>query len=675
MAQHPAAPTELRLSAVWQAIGRNWPAIVAVVAGALLCGVAVLLLQPRLFTASASVELSDPGEDIVRDRDARSLPSQEIDRMLQTQVDILASRSLAAIVWASLDPATRSAIAATGSDPLDTLQYDLAIGLPPNSRLITIAFTSEQPARAAAVANAFAAAFVRQNLQRKFDSSTYARTFLEQQLGTVRARLEKSDRALIAYARSADLLAPEGNAVGSLTSASLTELNQSYSQARATRLQAEQKWRQAQATPLMSLPEVLANAGVQQLTGRRAELEARLAEDLQRRRDEHPEVRRMLASIAELDRQIEALAGNIRASAHDQYLVAAGQERALGRSVARLKGASFDEQDRSVRYTILKREADTNRELYAALLQRFKELSARAGATNNNMALVDAATVPTVPVSPRPAHTMALAGVSGLILAFLLVGSRELFNERVREPAQIGGKLPLALLGVVPAIARRESAAHEFAEAHHALCAAIDAAGSGRPGSLLVTSSEPGEGKSTTALGLATAWASLGRSVLLIDADLRKPTLHIALGCGQTAGLSDVLAGRTSAAAEIHPAGPGGFDFLSAGTPHPTPAALLGQHRLGPLLDDLTQRFEIVILDGPPVLGLADAPRLAAAAGATIFTIEADRLSRSRVMFALARLMGARATMLGAVLTRFDAGKFGYGSTYRYDYGARPQLA
>ncbi len=670
--QAAAQPDDLHFSAVWHAILRNRLLIAAVMLAALLCGAASVALPPQLYKAVASIEVADVGEDIVRDRDARVLPTHEIERYLQTQVDIIASRSLAAAVWTQLDPATRARLGPLSGDPADALQAGIDVALPPNSRVIAIGFQSEDPNAAATVANLYAAVFIRHNLQRKFDRSAYARRFLEQQLELTRARVESSDRALNAYARRADLLGPgalDASSGQSLTSANLLALNQAFSAARAARLQAQQRWSQAQATPLMNLPEVLANSSIQQLTSRRAELEAQLAEELQRRRPEHPAVRQASANIAELDRQIATVATSVRGSLRDQYLVAGRQERALSGNVAALKSASFDEQDRLVRHSILKRDADTNRELYAALLQRFKDVSASAGAANTNVSLVDLAAVPQTPETPQPVRNMALASVGGLILAFLLVGSRELFNERVRDPSQIGGKLPLHLLGVVPAVTGTPTLSGEIGEAHHALCAAIDSATGGVPGTVLITSSEPGEGKSTTALGLAAAWGSLGRRVLLIDADLRKPTLHAMLDCTGANGLADLLTGSATPEQAVRTLSEPGFDFLPAGRRHPTPASLLGGPALPKLLAGLTDRYDVIVLDGPPVLGLADAPRLAGLASATVLAVQADRLSRSRVLFALARLSGNGAIMLGAVLTRFEAARFGYGSTYRYDYG------
>ncbi|MFC7537248.1 GumC family protein [Sphingomonas sp. GCM10030256] len=700
------------LRAIWSALYRNRWLILAVIGLALAAGVASILLTTPTYRAATTVQIEQQSAKILGTEDLEPVPSaQEAERFLQTQVDIIKSRALADQVVDELRLAGKpDFLAAQGAKPLKTgkdgakekreqalalLEDSLTVTLPRNSRVVSIAVESRDPTLAASVANAYASNFISSNLQRRFDTSSYSREFLQKQLALTKAKLEESERSLIAYSRSAGLIDASAGASGSaaevgprsLTTANLVQLNQSFAQARSARLEKEQRWNQAQATPLMSLPEVLSNPTVQQLTQRRAEAEATYSEELKRRRAEHPTVVQAKANIGELDRQIATLANSIRNSIREQYQVALRQEQALAGNVSQLKGATLAEQDRGVRYNILKREVDTNRELYDGLLQRYKEVGAQAGVTNNNISIVDKAEAPSTPVRPRPAINMALAGLAGLALAFLLVFAREKFDDAVRAPDDVEAKLHLPLLGVVPLVnkgadvrAQLRDPRSSVAEAQQSVRSSIElASADGVPPTLLLTSSRPSEGKSTTAFALARDFAAAGQHVLLVDADLRKPSVHRILGLPNKAGLSNVLARQMGLEQVIQPTDQPGLMFLSSGPLPPSPAQLLATNLLGELFTTLQARFDVVIIDGPPVLGLADAPRLAAAAQGVLFVIEANGAHRGAAKSALARLRGGGARMIGAVLTKFDArkigyGEYGYGYSYRYGSGETAQL-
>ncbi|WP_324808312.1 polysaccharide biosynthesis tyrosine autokinase [Sphingomonas sp. LY29] len=685
--------------ALWAALYRNRWLIGAVVLLALLAGVASILLTSPTYRATASVQIDQQSVKVLGTEDLEpNVSSQDAERFLQTQVDILKSRALAITVAERLDlfgnerfltemgakPSKADATeAAKREQVLSILRENLEVNLPRNSRVVTIAFTSETPVLAAKVANGFSEDFISSNLQRKFDTTSYSREFLQKQLAATKARLEQSERALIGYARGAQLIDTRAGSAGateqqgpqSLTTSNLVQLNQSYSQARSARIQAQQRWAQAQATPLMSLPEVLANDTIQKLTQSRAELEAKYEEERQRRKPEHPAVEQAAANIRELDRQISTQANSIRNSIRDQYLVAQRQESALQGNVGQLKSETLAEQDRSIRYNILKREVDTNRELYNGLLQRFKEISAQAGVTNNNISVIDRADAPLKPFAPRPALNLALAGLAGLALALMLVFVREKFDDAIRAPGEVEQKLGLPLLGAVPllkggtladALDDRQS---PISEAYQSVKTAVELSSAvGVPATLLFTSSRPSEGKSTTSLTLAKEFARAGKRVVLIDADMRKPTLHRTVGKPNKIGLSNVLAHQAKVSDAIQAIETPRMDIISSGPFPPSPAELLGSDMLGNLLAILGEEYDIVLIDGPPVLGLADAPRLAATVAGTIFVVEANGAHRGHAKSALKRLQTTGARVIGAVLTKFDAKLAGYSTAYDY-YG------
>ncbi len=291
-----------------------------------------------------------------------------------------------------------------------------------------------------------------------------------------------------------------------------------------------------------------------------------------------------------------------------------------------MKGETLAEQGRSVRYNILKREADTNRELYDGLLQRYKQVSAQAGATNNNITIIDRAFPPIEPVSPKPALNMALAGLAGLMMAVLFLFGREKLDDQVRIPDDVDRKLKIPLLGVVPLLKAKESLNDALrnpksglSEAHHALRTSLELASArGMPFSLLLTSSGQSEGKSSTAFAMARDFASSGKRILLVDGDLRKPSLHRLIIVSAATGLSNVLARQKTFGEVVQHSKINGFDFVPSGPLPPNPADLFAGGAMLELFATLRDHYDLVIIDGPPVLGLADAPRLGAAVDATL---------------------------------------------------------
>lgn len=697
-------PQGLDFRSLWSAVHRNRYLILAVLAVALLIGLAATLLMTPVYRAEASVQIEQQTRRVLGTEDRESDSSvQDADRFLETQLDVVRSRYLAERVGQDLRlfgndkflDAMKEDVPAQAEGALDlratkreavleVIAENTSVSLPLNSRIARIRFDSPDPTLAARVANSFATNFITSNLQRKFDQSSYARDFLSNQLADTKQRLERSEREMIAYARGARLIDTSSGAINeqqisgprSLTTSSLVQLNTALSSAIAQRVQAQQRWEQASSTPSMNLPEVLSNSAVQVLFQQRAEQVALYEQERQRRREEFPSVQQAAARIAELDRQIATLADNIKSGIRQEYRVAMQQEQALTGNISRLKGETLAEQDRSVRYNILKREVDTNRQMYEGLLQRYRELSAEAGVTANNITILDKASVPTEPVSPRPVLNMGLAGVAGLSIALLLVFVRERFDDRIRSPEDVEGKLGAAPLGVIPVLEGNDTPAAALAEprsplseAYQTLRTSIELSSSeGMPRSLLFTSSQPGEGKSTSSFAVATDFARVGRRVLLIDADLRKPSMHRVLDLSNEAGLSNVLAGRAKIEEVVQDSGHANLDFLATGPLPPNPAELLSSVRLVELLEKLESIYDLVVFDAPPVMGLADAPLLASRAGGIVFVVEANRSHYGSAKTALKRLLTAHARVLGVVLTKFDAKKTGYGEDYGYGY-------
>lgn len=698
---HPGGGT-VDLASLRSIIARNRWLMLAIFLLALAAGVASIVLTRPVYRGEASIQIEPQGlRTLGTENLTPDTPKTESDRLLQTQVDILNSRATAEHVAQKLGLASnRDFLEEAGLDSVPAgpalaaqvttaLQDRLSVSQPRETRVIKLGFDSHDPQLAARAANSFAETFIADSLQRRLDTYAFSRGFLQRQLAQTKARLENSERALLSYARSAGIIDASGAAgTGpsdgerrSLTTANLVNLNTAYAEARAARVQAQQRYASSRGTSATNLPEVLSNPAYQAMTERRAELESALQEERQRRMDEHPGIVQATARLREMDRQIGALAAGIKNSIGEQYRVAQRQESALNANIGQLKAATFAEQDKGVRYNILQREADTNKNLYNSLLKRFNEVSGQAADTTSAISIVDRAFPPTEPRYPQPALNMAVAGAGGLLLAFLAAFARNKVDTQVHGPAAIESEFGVPLLGVVPLLRKGETIEEAmndprspFSESHHSICLGLEAvAGSPNHAALLLTSSSPTEGKSTTALKLAAHFAAIGKNVLLVDGDMRRGSLDRMLGLSNDSGLSDLLANRARApdSALVQHCEAYGFAFLARGRSAANPAGLLAGERFADFLRDASREYDVVIIDGPPVLGLADAPRLAGLTDATLFVVEANRTSKQHARIALRRLAEAGATQLGVVLTKYDPTQDlrDYGQAYCYDYG------
>ncbi len=442
----------------------------------------------------------------------------------------------------------------------------------------------------------------------------------------------------------------------------------------ARRVAAEGAYRSAQA----SGPTSEVNTSTQALRQSRAALEAEYQDKRTLLKPEHPDMLSLRSRIAELDRQIARETSQVSSGRNNtlaqEYRAALSAERALQSRVSALKGSVLDLRGRSVRYNILQREVDTNRGLYDALLQRYKEIGVAGGVGTAPVSIVDRAEVPGGPFKPNlPFNLLAGLGI-GLLGGIGVAVGMEFINDTVKTREDVRAKLQLPCLGAVPRKTGKGSFIDDLREPSSAVTEAYSAVAAalrfsteeGIPRSLLVTSTQAGEGKSSTALALAQNFARQGRTVLLVDGDLRKPSFKAA---NDELGLTKLLTNHDDVGTHILPTQFENLWLLPCGPLPPSPADLLSTPRFGQLLGEATSQFEVVIVDAPPVLGLADAPLLASVISGALFVVESGKTRTRGAVEALNRLEASGAHVLGAVLTKSSENESGYGY-YSYRYGA-----
>jgi succinoglycan biosynthesis transport protein ExoP len=553
-----------------------------------------------------------------------------------------------------------------------------------NSRVVRVHFDSADREFSQRVANAYAEAFIASSLERRFESSAYAKGYLEDRLQELKLKLEDSERQLVEFAQREEIV-DTGVDGANLTSENLSALNSALAKARQERIRTEARWRQAQASRgIVLLGEIGENSIIKSLQERRAELQAQYSDKLGRFKPAYPEMVQLQAQIDELERQIAAEVGNIKSAIQAEFLAAQEQERLLAEQLASLKTDALDLQSRSIQYNIFRREVDTNRQLYDGLLQRYKEVGVAGGVSSNNISVVDRAQLG-MKFKPRLIVNLAVGLLAGLMLGVLLALGFEYLDDTLKGPEDIEKLLGLSVLGVIPLLKAPltpakafEDPRSAFSESYRSVRTALQfATAQGVPRCLLITSASPSEGKSTTALTLAKNFAQLGKRVLIIDADLRNPSLHKAMGVENSAGLSNYLAGAAKALDVIQTSGDSTLQFMPSGPLPPNPAELLLGPKMLSLVKVAADKFDQVIIDGPPVMGLADAPILANMAHGTMLVVEAGGTRIELARNAMKRLMAARAHVVGALLTKFGAKHAGYGYAYGghdyYAYGGKDE--
>ncbi len=691
----------------WQAILRHKIAIAIILAVFIALGIIITLLMTPYYTSTSTVEINRQQDKVtnVEGLSGSDGASQNLE-FYQTQYSLLESRSLAERVARAQNLAAKDDFFETFNvDPnnsglmtetsniqtaaernqrlklaTELLQEHINISPIRGSSLVEIGFQSPSPHLSARIANAWVEQFIASNLDRRFNSTADARKFLEEQLSDLKQKLEDSERNLSVYADNKEIITlssqqtADGKTVSqkTLASTNLEALNTALAQAMADRIAAESEARQRAGNK-----NSLINSALNNLREERAKVQAEYAKLLVQFEPEYPTARALASQITALDKSIAAEDARSRIGTSARYREALDRERQLRAQVNRLKGQFSSERRDSIQYNIFQREVDTNRQLYDGLLQRYKEIGV-AGVGTNNISVVDRAQPAERPSSPKLLLNIALAILAGLGLAALYVFVMEQIDQTVKDPADLKSKLGIAPLGSIPDLEKedillslkdKKSVAWEaYLSIRTSLAFLTD---HGVPRSFLLTSTRPNEGKSTSALALAAVLASTKKRILLIDGDMRNPSLHQMLGTKNNGGLSNYLAGEDDLKQLIHRDEAYGFDVMPAGPIPPNAAELLSSSRMQELVTGLNETYDTVIIDAPPVLGLADIPLLADSVEGVIYSIEAGGVKLRAIQSAILRVRSSHAHIFGGIVTKVQAqhSGYGYGYAYQYSYG------
>ncbi|WP_120077628.1 GumC family protein [Aurantiacibacter odishensis] len=685
-AQHMDDALELLLQRLWQRAKELKYLLLFVVAATILLGVAVTLLQSPQYEASARIEISRLDAGATGQDDLRLDMQVRDNQYYETQYELLQSRFLAdRVVEAenfAQDPVFREAFDIEESDLSPRALGGLVrstISVVPieGSQLVDIVSTSPSAEISARIANAWAEQFLAANYDKRFGDTQLARDRLENQLAELRVALEESEAELAAYANENEIVVLNSSATETgeqtagqetLSTSQLSALNEALIAASLRRIEARS-----------ALDAERSNAEVDSalaLRSRRAEAEAQLANLRTTLGPANPRVQALEAEIASLERSISSEGGVMNSARQAAYERALREEAELRERFNTARGRYLAEQNLGTEYGILRREVDTNRELYDALLQRYTELGV-GEAGSNNMTMIERATPPGSPSGPSLTRNLLIALILATILSLAIVYLADFFDRSLRHISQIRQQLGLQVLGAIPR-AQTDDMVEELQDPKSQLTEAygssrttmLSALPSGARRVIMLTSTRPAEGKTISSLALSRSLQRVGKRVVLLDLDMRRAGLSRLLGqSAKVKGLSELLSGSMTQPNIMH-LEEHGIDFIPSGSIPSDSGDLIARGGLKSLVADLEQQYDYVIIDSPPVLGLADAVEIGHLAGGVIYVMQANETSIYAIRNALARLRQPGVDIIGALVTKVDHrnDEYGYGSEYGYGY-------
>lgn len=662
-------------------------------------------VESRILMATRTGEISN--------FDANSQPNPPDAETLQSEIQLLTSRPLIARLIADLkldqDPEFNPALhqgllgrmvgdierrrGATDSDVvIDRVLSKLSVYQKGTSRVVAISFTSVNPTMAAKVANRLAQLYIARQIEQKNQVNTEATKWLAGQIDELRAKVQKSEAAVESFRSESGLFLTNGS---TLPQQQLTDLNSQLSQAEAEQAETEAKLENARqlvanGQAVNSAAAVLQSPLIQNLRGQEVALRADIAQMSETYLPTHPKMIAAQANLADLDRQINKEVQKIIQGLANDARVSAARVNSLRTSLRRLKARMATLNQDDVQLRALERDAATNRSLLESFLKRYEEANARAAADARtaNATIVSLAQELTEPTFPKTREVMTLAIFASLFLSLIISVFAEVFTRGFRTAEQVERVTGMPFLGLVPELGRLPAGGPAadvlreplgiYAEAIRGLQGSVMMAriGNSRARTVLVTSAQKDEGKTATATSLARIMAMGGYRTLLLDADLRAPSVHLTLGMPEQAGLSELLTGRASFSQVIRQDFGSYAHVLQAGGALPNPTAALASSQMQWVLRALEETYDFVIIDSPPVMSAADAKVLTKMTDVTVLVTRWSVTSRRVVGRVLKMLSAASGRRVGILLTRVNLRRYRrYTDSVIEEYTARPSRA
>jgi exopolysaccharide transport family protein len=555
-----------------------------------------------------------------------------------------------------------------------------------NSRLVKIHFDSNYSELSSQVPDTLAAAYIQQSLETRFIATQQAKEWLNGQLDDLKAKVERADEALQAFGSKHDIISLDEKE--NVTIQRLTELNEALTKAESERMAKEALYKQTKELNFDSLPSILDNRLIMDLKQAYIQLEAQYMKLSETFKPEYPEMVRLKSQMQTIQKRIDGEINKIITGIKNDYESSLRKESLLREAFEKQKVKAQEMKEKAIQYNILKREADTNREIYKGLLQRMKEAGVSAGIMASNIQVIDQAELPTKPYKPNKQLNLLLAAVVGLFLGVGLAFFFEYLDNTVKTPEDVEQLIRLPSFGMVPEISYERRRRLErgtsypvelitfshpksmLSEAYRNIRTSILLSFSEKPPKkIIISSPNPTEGKTTTVINTAIALSQTGARVLIIDTDMRKPRIHKIFDEENGVGLSNFLSGHGELEAIIKKTDIPNLYYIPSGPIPPNPSELIGSDLFKSMMESLGGRFDHLVLDSPPVLGFADSIILSTVVDGVILVVLGGKTPRETLQRAKEILHQVNAKILGVVINRVDIQRSDYGYYYyRYHY-------
>jgi capsular exopolysaccharide synthesis family protein len=681
-------------------LSRHKALLIGFTLATLLLALILTLLMDPVYRASSTVQIERNAKKVVNIDMLNTLESRSDKDFYETQRQLIQSRTLARRVINQLNlessPPSTSVAAKfkamigvknsnlNNANALETAFLEsLSVTPVSNSQLIQINYESIEPRLAADITNAVTKTFVRMNLERRFDTASYSKEFLSSSLNNTKKDLEKSERQLNDYATKHGIIQAADGEDSNLHS--LKKMAEELVTAEKERIEAESAYLQSKQTANdanATSVRILKDPYIQSLKKTVARLEANSQEILKKSSPSSASAKRIKKQIDEVRSQINIESYAIKSALKSEFSAAQQKENMIRKQLGKLKKETLALQGKTIQYNTLLREVKSNRTLYKDLLDQLKKVAIAGNVDNNNISIIDKAGIPYKKYKPNVKTNLIFGLLLGLLLGMGAVFLREFMDDSVKNPNELERVTGLPVLGMLPKLKKslspRSIALQTYYEPKSPLAEAVRSLRTslrfstreGAPKTTFITSSAASEGKSSIALNLATAYAQGGNKVLIIDADLRNPTLHKLFKLENYQGLTNYLAGGGASSDISRTTMIKNLYAITSGPIPPDPVELLSGQRMGTLLSNASADFDYVIIDGPPVLGLADALVISGLCDATILAVEAGKTRKVTLMKSLKRLERAQTNVVGLLFTRVDRSVVNadYHEDYHYPY-------
>jgi len=705
----------LDMELLLRAIRKRWLLAVVLFCMCMVAGGFFYIKQTKIYRAVATVEIDTKATDVLDVQEVYTLGTaswQDVFTYMDTQLNIIRSRYVLQRVVEKLNlannmeflgieklsPAEQEAfIVKNRPDPAEILSTMIVVERLKDTNLVKIACENKNPLLAQQISNMIAEVYVEQNVERKLLSTRQALDWLGDQTGDLKEKLEKSERDLYQYKRDNNILSISLDDRISITAEQLNTLSAKLSEARSETIKLQSLYEQIRNFDVenidntdLSFTKLENSEVITRLKIRLSELNDEYSQLQERYGPNHPEMKRIKERLETAKAALKKEIKNVVNSIRTDFQTAQGIEKGIAEELEKVKQQAFEIGDKELQYNRLMRERDTNQQIFNLVLKRLKETSLTSALKNNNVRVLDAAVEPKIAVKPNKMVIGFAAMLLGLIIAMGAIIALELMDKTIKNPEEIEKELGVTLLGIIPTVSAEDKNKPGFSADNYALSNPRSSFAEsirsirtnllfmvkgqerlkGRESArLLITSPSPREGKTTIAANMAIALSSAGQRVLVIDSDMRRPRLSSAFNIPRPdVGLSSLIVGQAKIEDAIVRSEHENLDILPCGPIPPNPAELLGSKAFELLINRLSEQYNMLIFDSPPVIAVTDAKVISPLMDGIVLVAKAGHTHKAILNQANRSLQEVNAPLWGIVLNDLDPEHREYGYYYRYYY-------